>query len=355
MTIAKYFVGGELEAFVAASDSSTTWSTTSGIYDADFSRGAVGLPVAGQGRYISAPLTSAQTTFWASFQLYLTTPGGPQTPTITDSTWVSFHDASYTALYRIVGAGGTVSQPVAQFQYWSGSAWVNVGSPQVVPSNARHKWDFQFTIANSGGTLAAYCDGVPMGAALTGDTSFAGSGSIQEIRFYTVGNNTFGHAASPYVSEVMILDVSTLGRRLATLALTGTGATDAWTPSTGATSVATVDEVGTYADTDYASSATANQVYTGVTSDLSLTAQQYAVDSVVIAYRALRGAVGPQNLKGVVRVGGTNYPSSANVATLNTAFGYTWADFDLNPATSAAWTPAEINTAGFETGAKSIT
>jgi hypothetical protein len=348
MTIAKYFVGGELEAFIAGSHASTTWTTTAGRYDADFSRGAVTLTSTNSGAaHIRIPLTSAQTTCWTSMQQFRTANQSHINP------WMMWLNASGTGTYRVMGVGGTPEQPLLQFQYWSGSAWVAASaSTMVVPTNALHKFDVRLEIANSGGVIACYVDGVLLNS-MSGDTSFISPDSVNEVWVYTTGGGSDPNTVA--ISEVQILDVSTLGRRLATLYLTGTGTTDAWTPSTGATSVATMDEAGSYADSDYASSPTANQIYTGVTSDLSTTAQQYAVDSIVIAYRALHGATGPQNLQGVVRTGGTNYPSGVSVASLTTGFGYTWDAFDTNPDTAGAWTPSDINTAGFETGAKSIT
>lgn len=348
MSITKYFVGGEVEAFVQGSYAGLTWSTTAGVYDSDFSRGAVGFSTTSDA-YLRAPLTSAQTTCWVSMQHWLGSGGTGQ---VTANVWMEFCNASLAPIYRIMGIGGTTTQPLVQFQYLTGGVWTNIGNPRVVPTNTLHKWDFLFTFSATVGDCRAYVDGVLLGQ-LTGNTAPTAPANLAEVRWHNQGVNFASNGV--WLSEVQILDTSTLGRRLATLYLTGTGTTDAWTPSTGAASVDTVDEAGTYADTDYASSPTANQIYTGVTSDLSLTAQQYAVDSVVIAYRALRGATGPQNLQGVVRVGGTNYASGVSVAGLVTNMGYTWDAFDLNPATSAAWTPTQLNTAGFETGAKSIT
>lgn len=354
MSVTKYFVGGEQEAFVSGSHASLGWSTAGGTFDADFARGSVTVADQVNTSYLRIPLTSAQSAFWTSLQHHISNYTSTVWSTSQSGTWISWHNASGTALFRLQGVGGSVVQPQIQFQYWNGSAWVAVtAAAAVCPTDARHKIDVQLTIDNSVGVAAFYLDGVLVNS-MSGDTLFGSPSSVSEVRVFTTGYSPTTAYSRTHVSEVQILDVSTLGRRLATLAIS-TGTTDAWTPSTGADSVSTLDEAGSYSDTDYASSATANQVYTAVTSDLSATAQQYAIDSVVIAYRALRGATGPQNLQGVVRVGGTNYVSGVSVGNLNTVMGYTWDAFDLNPATTAAWTPAQINTAGFETGAKSIT
>jgi hypothetical protein len=220
-----------------------------------------------------------------------------------------------------------------------------VGVSRVVPTALLHKWDFELLLDPTAGFARAYVDGVLLGE-VTGNTSFVATPTVAEMRVMACGSGvTLGEVA---VSEVQILDVSTLGRRLGTLTITGAGATNTLSSGTSAD----VDDVGSYTDSDYASSNTAGQKATFVTSDLSVAAQQYLVDGLIIALRVQKGGTGPQNLDGVVRIGGVDYPS-ADVANLVTAFGYTWADFPENPATLANFTPTEINTSGFETGFQS--
>lgn len=339
--ITKYFVGGEVEAFVQGSHASTTWITTAGTYDSDFARGAVSL-TAIDGSYIRIPLTGPALSCWVSFQEWRHSGlGGPES-----KTWHTFYNAGLTALYRLQGVGGTSDQPLVQFQYWSGSAWVAIGNPMIVPTSALHKFDYQLTSDGATGVLSAYVDGVLMGT-LSGNTAFVSPGSLSELHTFTT---TFG-SGQVAISECQILDVSTLGRRLATLGETANGVNTDWTGS-----YTDINEVGTYNDSNFIQSGTANQVSTFVTSDLSAVAQTYAVSGLVIAGRALEGAVGPQNLKGAVVVGGTTYISSANVtgpSGLPTVFGYVWADFPNNPATGIDFTPTQIN--GIETGWKSLT
>ena len=345
--ITKYFIGGELEAFVAGSHASTAWTATAGRYDSDFSRGGVRLQTTSDTSYINVPLTSPQLEFYVGLIHFLDSGSINGPPT---KTWFSFVNTSATQLFRVIGIGGTFAQPILQFQYYNGSAWTAIGTGFVVPIDIIHKWDFEFSIANSGGFARCYVDGILLGE-LTGDTLYGSPSEIAEMRVHTPATGGTNSAAT--ISEVQILDVSTLGRRLATLNITADGATTDWTGT-----YADIDDVGVYSDTEINDSATADQVSTFVTTDLSVVAQTYLVDSVVLAYRAQIGGTGPQNLKGVVRIGGVDYPSAGNVDGPNglvTAMGYVWADFPENPDTTANFTPAEINTAGFETGFKSIT
>ena len=345
-----YFVGGEREAFIAGSDASIAWTTTAGRYDADFSRGGVRIASAASSSiYIDAPLTTPQLECYLGLMSCIDVAAtGPQS-----QNHFTFVNASLTKLYRVMGIGETPTQPLLQWQQWNGTAWVGAGSGRVIPANIIHKWDFEFFQDDSAGFARAYCDGVLLGE-FTGDTKLVSPYEIASCHAHPpaiAAGGTTGHT----VSEVRWRDETTLGRRLATLNLTGAGATNTFTSGT----VADIDEAGVYADTDIISSDTDDQLYTGVTSDLSTTAQTYLVEDVLIAYRALKGGTGPQNMKGVVRIGGTDYPSPNNVdgiyGGLVTAMSYIWAHFPENPATTSPFTPAEINTAGFETGAKSLT
>jgi hypothetical protein len=343
--ITKYFVGGELEAFYQGSDAGTTWATDAGTYDGNFSRGAVKLTSGGLA-YINMPLTSPQLTCWISFQHYCIpswVAGGGSSTTL-----FNFVNANLTPIYRLqIIDVSTPTQPVIQLQYWNGSSWLSAtgsSSSIVAPTNQLHKWDFFIHSDSSSGVLKAYMDGIPF-ANFSGNTQFVSPAPVAAVhmqQFVDVGTGTI------YVSEGQILDVSTLGRRLATLGEVSNGTNSQWTGS-----VTDINEVGTFNDSNFIQTGTANQVSTFVNSTLSSVAQQYVVSGLVVAGRILIGAVGPQNLKGAVVVSGTTYFSSANVANLLTSFGYTWADFPVNPATGLDWTVGQID-APIETGWQSL-
>lgn len=341
-----YFVGGEVEAFVDGSSAAIAWDTTAGYYDSNFSRGSVRLTSSSD--FIRAPLTSAQSTFWASFQGYRGSNydsglnHGPH-----NGTWFTFNNASAVALYRVQGIGGTVIQPVVQFQQWNGSAWIGAGGGRIVATAARHKWDVSFVNAASSGDTKCYVDGNLLGE-FTGNTAPVSPFTIADARIFSAGGAQGSNTVA--ISECRFQDQSTLGCRLATLGETANGANTDWTGS-----VSDINETGTYNDANFIQSGTANQVSTFVTTDLSATAQTYNVSGLVIAGRVLKGGTGPQNLYGVVRISTTNYVSAAVVTGpqggLITDFAYNWAFFGPNPATLAAFTPTDVN--ALETGWKS--
>jgi hypothetical protein len=332
--ITKYFVGGEMEAFYQGAPAGLTWTTSAGTYDPNFSRGAVCISNSSN-NYIPVSFTSAQNTFWFSIQDYRNASGATQ-----NEPWFTFVDGSLSPWYRIMGVGGSNIQPVIQMQYWSGSAWVAVaGIAIVAATSVLHKFDFY--VDNATGTLAAYMDGIPF-ANQTGLPNHA----IAQVQVNCTNTATFTFNA---ISECMCFDVSTLGRRLYTLGETANGTNSQWSGA-----YTDINEVGTFNDSNFIQTGTANQTSTFVTGTISSTpSQQYLVSGLVIAGRMLIGAVGPQNMKGAVVVGGTTYNSTNNVDNLLTNFGYTWVDFPVNPNTGVDWTLANIN-AGIETGWKSL-
>lgn len=344
-----YFCGGELEAFSKYSHSSTTSSTTSDRFDSNFARCAVGLEVDSSTAYISSRLSAAQTDCWYSVRHFYR-PSNVGVGMAHSEVWMMMVDGDGIGVCRVIGAGGTPAQPLIRFQYWSGVAWTNTGSLIVCPTTALHRFDFRLLMHNSAGVLGCYLDDTLLGE-LTGDTIFNSAGSVLEMRYYIAWvSGSGGGSTYPWISEVFCQDITTRRRRLATLSITGAGATNSWGGS-----YADIDDLGTYSDTDFVDSDTANEVSTYVASDLSAAAQVYSVDAVVLGYRAKIGATGPQNIKGVLRIGGTDYPSSANVSGLVGEYGYVISPFTTNPATAGEFTAAEINTAGFEVGLKSIT
>lgn len=333
--INKYFVGGEMEAFAQGAPAGYGWSTLASTFDPSFSRGCV--TGGATGSYLPIKLTSAQTSFWLSAQMFWSGSDGHQ-----NSTWFTLCDATLAAKYRVQGVGGTELQPAILFQYWTGAAWANVaGTAVICPTQTLHKFDFH--IDQPTGTVAAWMDGIPFGNQ-TGLPNYA----IAEAQMIAVSGNS---GVFTGISEVMCLDIQTLGRRLSTLGEVANGVNTDWTGS-----YTDINEVGTFNDANFIQTGTINKTSTFVmTTPLSVAAQQYLISSLVIAGRILIGAVGPQNLKGAVVVSGTTYDSTNDVANLLTSFGYTWSDFDENPATGLDWTVAQIDSGTIETGWKSLT
>lgn len=129
---------------------------------------------------------------------------------------------------------------------------------------------------------------------------------------------------------------------------TGAGSSAAWTPSTGSNWDCVNEVPGS--DSDYVATNTANAVDSYAMGDL--TGSIGSIKTVQVVARALyAGAPTPTGIKGVVRSGGTDYPSTAT-ATPGTAvktFGFLW---ETDPNTSAAWTESGVN--AIEAGVKAV-
>lgn len=128
--------------------------------------------------------------------------------------------------------------------------------------------------------------------------------------------------------------------RVQTLIPTGPGSAADLTPVGVAANWDNVDELPP-SMTDYNYSSTTGHRDTYAMSDLVLgTAVIYGV--AANAY-ALKNDAGARSLKNTVRVGGTTYAGAATA--LSTSAATTTNVWQTSPATSAAWTPTEVNAA----------
>lgn len=121
---------------------------------------------------------------------------------------------------------------------------------------------------------------------------------------------------------------------------TSDGALSAWTPEPAGVHYTTVDDATPNA-TDYVSSATVgNKELFGVPDMINT---PLSIFGVQLAAAAWKTDAGFREIKNIVRVSGTDYPSSALAVTETSA--YKLNIWDQNPATSTAWTDAAVNAA----------
>jgi hypothetical protein len=130
--------------------------------------------------------------------------------------------------------------------------------------------------------------------------------------------------------------------RVQTLLPNGDGSNSAFTPSTGTTHSTLVNE-STPDTTGYVSASTIGQKDTYQFQDLpGNTANVYGLE---ITNYAHKDAAGPAGLANVVRVSATDYASTGQ--PLSQSWTANRDVVEANPATSAAWTPSEVNSAEF--------
>mgnify|MGYP001557322185 FL=1 len=211
------------------------------------------------------------------------------------------------------------------------SPWTSVGTWRYVEAK----------YVLSTGAVTVHVDGA---AALSG--TVATVTSVASMAWQTTNNSTYGSCC---VDDVYILDTTgTLNNdflgdvRIQTLLPNNDGTYSQLTPSTGTTHNTLVNEAAPNT-TNYVSGATVGQKDSYQFQDLAAnTANVYGVE---ITNYSHKDAAGPAGFSNLVRIGATDYVSS------NQPLSASWVPnrdiLDANPATSAAWTASDVNSAEF--------
>lgn len=218
----------------------------------------------------------------------------------------------------------------------SADSLVNVGTWQYI--------EFKATIASSGGIFIAHCNGVEI-INFTGNTKNGGTNStIDRVAIRQPnGNyenwqmddvyicNGLGSTNNDFLGDV----------RVQALLPTGAGTTTQLTPSTGS-NWSNVDDAPPVTTT-YNSSSTSTNRDTYAMGDLpSGTGTVFATQDVIYASKSDAGSA---SIKAAVRSGGTVYYDATVV--LSTSPQCYMAVRETDPATSAAWTAANVNALEF--------
>jgi hypothetical protein len=222
------------------------------------------------------------------------------------------------------------------FQYWNGSAMVDVGTPVSLGSTGGFSYDLYFKKHASTGVLSFYRDGT----LLITVTGLNLSNIAVNCARWRAGNSYLGDAR---FSQLLVAEESTVGARVFSPDLAA-GAVN--TLFAGVFSDVAVDAVrlqNTFIQAD-----TNGQLATFACENLSTSLEAVAV---VINTRSKRGTTGPSQLEILARVGGTNY--SSDTKPLTVGMDIVSHVFDTNPATGLSWTNAAVDAAEF--GVKAIT
>ena len=209
-------------------------------------------------------------------------------------------------------------------------------------------WNFieaKITIADSGGTFEARVNG-DVWVTYTGDTKYSSTlATANSIRLYGLPS-----AINSWYDDFYICDAtgtvnnSYLGDvRVDTLFPSGVGASAQFMPTGSATNWENVDEASPDEDTSYNASETAGNIDSFTFADL--TALNATIMGVQANILARKDDAGTRLLRAVARVGSTNYEGTD--LTLSDSYVDQRTIWNQNPATTAAWTEAEINAAEF--------
>jgi hypothetical protein len=333
------FAGSEQEAFSLVGASGISLVTTAGRYQSDYSRGAMKI-------YDAA---WAQTTFTPQTELWVhcnisneySIAGGTKTLEIYNSSSVGVVSA-YLSNYTKYAS--PLDSRHLELEYMGSSGMVYVDTGFMPQQGFNIDVDIHAIIAQFGGLIELYVDGVML-ASFSGDTSYLGS-SFTSVRLN--GDQASANAYINY-SQCIVSTSTTLGMKLATLAITGAGTTSQWTGA-----YTDISE-SNLSDTSFISDNTSDNpngdISTYPVTDVPA-GGNFNVGAVIISARAERGVTGVQNLELGVRSGGVNYWGSP-VSGLTTAFSPVQSILTTDPATGLPWTISNAN--AVEIGVRALT
>lgn len=323
------FAGGEIAPFIP-SDANATDAADSGKYDPAFCRGAVRIFTSSS--YAEGQPLNARADIWLHCDLW-------SAGLSTSAYQVIFiwYDGSGTASIRLSYDAIDV---LLRCEYWSGSAWVVVGTDINVALDVLQTLDLHCVVNSVSGSIDAYISGTHRLS--SGTINLSGITSLKNFRFY--GVQVGGTGQWTYVSQCIVRTTSTVGARLGTIVMTGNGANTAWTND-----YTNIDEFP-YSDADSITSGTATQVETYLGTPVP-TFTGYVLKGICVASRTKKSGGAPTQIQQALRSAGTTYFTS----TLGLDFGYSgyMGIWETNPATSADFLSSEVPT--LEYGQKSIT
>jgi hypothetical protein len=195
------------------------------------------------------------------------------------------------------------------------------------------------TIHDTTGSFDLRVDEVSVLSATNVDTRNGGNPSVDRV---IVKNNTQFY--SFYYDDFWVCDTTGSYNndflnavKVLPLKPTANGSTNNWIANTG-TNFGAVSETNPDDDSTYVSSATSGDIDLYAMTDLAVSG---SIKAVCAVYLARKEDPDPASFEPLVRVGSTNYAGTNQLPLVTYAFHeYRW---QINPATSAAWTVAEVN------------
>jgi len=229
------------------------------------------------------------------------------------------------------------SANVIQAQYWDGDSWENVGSTYGLASNTLFKYDLKIVCGASFILYVTTNMSLEPEEVLSGSASMTEVANISRIRGYMNGNS----GQMTRHSEWLWGDEQTIGHRISRATPTGDG-----THTDGSGGFGDVDEDVTN-DGD-ASTLAANGDSETYTHD-AMTLPTGDVKAVFLEARVRMVAGGAENVKGRIRIGGTDYDQASNFAGIGETYGPYRPRWATNPA-GGGWTQATASQVSNEFG-----
>jgi hypothetical protein len=278
------FLGGELDSLTPSDGGAIEDNEQPDrAWEPSFSRGHI--EVQNIATYCDTPSWAGESELYIHFASPVNGTAGFGSPT--KPYILALYDGS-TEVFRLENTYNGDTTVTLKMYYLSALAtWTQIGSSVTVAMNVLNHFDVYLKTGASGG------------AALYASGTERAMGSANISFFSNVTKARFNGSAINRISQIAVTTTPHIGARVATYYPNGAGASSQWVGT-----YAEVDELR-YSDGDFINSGTADQVTTFAQTGPAPTG--YNIRAVAVSTRAKRGVGGPQNLRHVLRVSGTNY------------------------------------------------
>ena len=315
------------------------WCGTPAILALRYNSSAGGASIGANGRFSAGPALRINSGSQQNYQL----PGGAIGPDVsTGFACRAVNWAGFGVLFRFFdgGFGAAQTQLYIEVQANSicrlvrGDGVVLCTGTRILQNNSYYYFEVSYNIDDVTGKCALYLDGVLECSATNVDTRRL-TATVNGAAM--IGS---GAAATDYCDWYFQNSYAILGeRRCLNLTPTSDGTYSEWTPSTGTSHFAMVDEIPPNGDTDYLSSVTVGQRDIFGFSDLPYTPA--TVDAVQVSLYARKDDAAVRQIAPLLRTAGADQLGTA--VTLTTSYLDYLQVYVVNPTTAAAWTPAQVN------------
>lgn len=204
--------------------------------------------------------------------------------------------------------------------YWNGTTYVSWGDFPLLSGGI---FDFYFNIDASVGELNLYLNQTLVNRAHNINTS--GMGNIASFRM----GSASGFSSQP-VGQVIIASYTTIGHVVRYRRPSGNGSEQQWTGTYTQVSGGNID------DTQSINTTNSGDISNFTSTDFTATPSGSIIKAVALGnrVRAVPGG-GPQNIQGVLSIGGTDYFSPS--VPIGPGYRGSIAIFENNPVTAAPW------------------
>jgi hypothetical protein len=307
---------------------------TSGHFDSSYARlslkpTASAAAVPPPNRIQTNTFSAASADFWVSATYFNTgaTAGS-------NAVWVEFSDAG---TQRLLIRGTGTNQTYKLTKRTGGGSPTNTdlatATGTICAATTRCKLDIH-VVYSSSGSVNVYNNGTLI-LSYSGDVTTDSATTLNQVDFAAednVNNSSW--------SEIIVSDSDTRSMRMVTCAPSAAGL-----PSSSWTGTASNINANTASDVTFNYTTTSNDFSNWQSGCTIPTSGTTSVIDVRSYGRLAIGASGPQNARFSFNESSTSYDNGADLSGITTSFTnlkYDWGA--TSPATSAAWTPSELNT-----------